>query len=150
MKVLLVDDNEDTRYLMAESLSSHGYQVLEAASGMEAIRACLETAEPPDVLLTDIQMPGMTGFQLADHLKANYSNLRVLYMSAGGYSTPVLPKDWVIKELITNPNGARLLLAGVVSVFGQGTEHLAGHVQKEHAPLQPNHWLEDGSLHRVD
>lgn len=122
MKILLADDYEDLRGLLSDTLRSQGYRVVEAADGAEALQACWDAADPPDVLITDIEMPGMDGFELADRLRSQYPALRVIYMSAGGYALPVLPKDWVTKVLIDAPRGVEALINEVDTVLGGGAE----------------------------
>jgi CheY-like chemotaxis protein len=59
LNVLVVDDEEDIRFLMAEILRSEGYRVTEAASAEEAEKAAL--IQTPDLVLMDIGMPGVDG-----------------------------------------------------------------------------------------
>ena len=113
MKILLVDDYKGFRCLMGEVLRSYGHQVVQAESGLDAIRAARELADPPDILLTDIEMPGMGGFELIDCLRTDYPTLRVLSMSSGGYDFPVLPKDHVVSVIVNNPFCIDILLAEV-------------------------------------
>jgi CheY-like chemotaxis protein len=62
-KILLVEDNEANRYLATFLLQSSGFHVVHAANGVEALaRAC---EERPDVILMDIQMPEMDGYEAA-------------------------------------------------------------------------------------
>jgi CheY-like chemotaxis protein len=63
MRVLLVEDDEDNRELMAEVLEGAGYQVLTAASGAAGLRALAEHSV--DVVVTDVGMPGMGGLEVA-------------------------------------------------------------------------------------
>jgi len=66
--VLAVDDNADSRFAVGSALASlQGVKVIEAASGEEALRQCLELA--PHLILLDVQMPGIDGFEVADHLR---------------------------------------------------------------------------------
>jgi PAS domain S-box-containing protein len=67
IRVLLVDDDVDTRVMMQTVLSQRGAQVTEASSAAEAL-ACVER-ETPDVLLSDIGMPGMDGYALIRELR---------------------------------------------------------------------------------
>ncbi len=66
--VLIIDDEIHIRRLIAQMLELIGYQVLEAASGPEALRLIEETR--PDVITCDIFMPGMTGFDVLEALKS--------------------------------------------------------------------------------
>lgn len=72
-KVLVVEDNEDNRALLVKVLSRQGYEVVEATSGEEA----LEIAErlPPDLVLMDLNLVGMSGFEATRRMKQN-SKLR--------------------------------------------------------------------------
>ncbi|WP_247738561.1 SpoIIE family protein phosphatase [Shimia sp. R9_2] len=60
-RVLLVDDSRVQRRILSLSLKRDGYDVIEAASGMEALEICRE--DPPDLILSDWMMPGMTGIE---------------------------------------------------------------------------------------
>lgn len=60
--ILVVDDSADMRGLLEDVLDSAGYGVVTAASGAAALRAMSETR--PDVVITDLLMPGMSGFSL--------------------------------------------------------------------------------------
>ena len=63
MRVLLIEDDEDNRELMAEVLEGAGYQVLTAASGTAGLRTLAEHSV--DVVVTDVGMPGMGGLEVA-------------------------------------------------------------------------------------
>ncbi|MBI4494384.1 MAG: response regulator [Chloroflexi bacterium] len=68
-RVLVVDDEEVNRELLDALLTPQGYQLAFAGDGVEALR-CVE-AEPPDVVLLDIMLPGMDGFAVCRALKAD-------------------------------------------------------------------------------
>jgi PAS domain S-box-containing protein len=92
--VLLVDDEELVRMSTADMLSDLGYSVVEAASGEEAVRL-ISSGERFDVLVTDHLMPGMTGTDLADTVRAAKPGMPVLLVS--GYAEhqgiePALPR----------------------------------------------------------
>ncbi|MFF5288024.1 response regulator [Paractinoplanes globisporus] len=68
-RVVVVDDHEPFRALVRELLQSAGYEVVgEAGDGEQAVGAC--TRLRPDVVLLDVQLPGMDGFAVADRLAA--------------------------------------------------------------------------------
>ncbi len=107
-KILLVDDYEDVRQLGQAMLEAHGYAIVTAASGEEALQL-LEQHADVDLLFSDVIMPGgMTGLQLADEARRQRPGLPVLL--ATGYmeqlpdarhpAFPVLPKPYRESELL--------------------------------------------------
>jgi CheY-like chemotaxis protein len=82
--VLIIDDEIHIRRLIAQMLELAGYQVLEAASGPEALRLIEETR--PDVITCDIFMPGMTGFDVLEALKSepDTAEIPVIMLTALG------------------------------------------------------------------
>ena len=86
--ILLVDDEETVRRFSARVLSKHGFDVLSASSGHDALDAAGGRGSHIDLLMTDVMMPGMNGCQLAEILLARQPSLRILFMS--GYAKDVL------------------------------------------------------------
>ena len=82
--ILLVEDEAVVRGLARRILEQAGYSVVEASRGDEALRFCAEHAAELDLLLTDVVMPEMSGKQLADQLKSQYPELKMVFMS--GYT----------------------------------------------------------------
>ncbi len=82
--ILLVEDEPAVRMLTHKLLERSGYTVLEAASGVEALRVAELNYAEIDLLLTDVVMPGMSGRELADRLVGTCPELRVLFMT--GYT----------------------------------------------------------------
>jgi signal transduction histidine kinase len=66
--ILVVDDMEDNRLVLREGLIDHGYEVIEASSGAEALRLIHD--DPPDVILLDLMMPEMDGFEVCERVRA--------------------------------------------------------------------------------
>jgi CheY-like chemotaxis protein len=81
--VLLVEDLDILREMIREFLESLGFDVLEAASAAEAIHAAQSHLGTIDLLLTDMEMPGMSGQDLAPKIAALKPGIHILYMSAG-------------------------------------------------------------------
>ncbi|HXF91322.1 MAG TPA: ATP-binding protein [Nitrospiraceae bacterium] len=86
--ILLVEDEAMVRTLAREALSGHGYRVLEAANGRQAMQLVKAYQGPLHLLLSDVIMPGMNGPELAQQLKALRPDMKTLYMSA--YADEVL------------------------------------------------------------
>jgi two-component system, cell cycle sensor histidine kinase and response regulator CckA len=84
--VLVVEDEPGVRTLVCEVLRRHGYTVLAAANGDEAVTRCTQHPGRIDLLVTDVVMPVMSGRQLADRLVEQNAAMKVLYMS--GYVNP--------------------------------------------------------------
>jgi CheY-like chemotaxis protein len=91
--ILLVEDEPMLRELVREILLSYEYHVLEAGSGVEALRVWDECNENINLLLTDMVMPeGMTGSELATQLKKRKPDLKVIFTS--GYSPEILGREF--------------------------------------------------------
>jgi CheY-like chemotaxis protein len=87
-RVLVVEDDPAVREIARELLEAVGYRVQVAPDGQEALALCARAGEPPQLLLTDVVLPGVTGPQLAENLTAAYAGLRVLFIS--GYAADAL------------------------------------------------------------
>lgn len=66
-KILIVEDNDDSRELAVKVLKNKGYQTIEAADGEAAVEKAI--AEKPDLILLDISIPKMDGYEVAKKLK---------------------------------------------------------------------------------
>jgi two-component system cell cycle response regulator DivK len=67
-KVLIVEDNEDNRELVVKVLRNKGYEMVQAADGEEALEKAV--AERPDLILLDISLPKLDGYEVAKRLKS--------------------------------------------------------------------------------
>ena len=94
-RVLLADDDAAMRDLVCRSLSADGHAVAVAHDGQEALDLAHSAAEPFDILVTDVQMPGVDGIALANQMLELNPGLKVVLMSglqsemerAGGLKT---------------------------------------------------------------
>lgn len=82
--VLLIEDNEQNRYLTTFLLERHGYFVISAPDGMSGIElACIKT---PDIILLDIQLPTMDGYDVAQALRARARLRKVPIVAVTSYA----------------------------------------------------------------
>jgi len=88
--VLVVEDEPMLLLVVAETLRDAGYQVLEANGGEAALKL-LDQNPSIELLMTDIKMPGINGYQVAERSLALRPNLKVLFMT--GYAQDPIPKQ---------------------------------------------------------
>lgn len=88
-RVLIAEDEPDIRNLVVFSLQYAGYEVIEALNGEEAIK--LAAREQPDLILLDVRMPKMNGYEACSVLKAQESTRKipVVFLSARGQETEI-------------------------------------------------------------
>jgi two-component system cell cycle sensor histidine kinase/response regulator CckA len=104
--ILIVEDDEQVRSYAAEALTRHGYTVIEADGGAEALRV-LEREPSVDLIITDVMMPGITGGELAEEAASLRPELKVLYVS--GYNGSAIARAGVVivegNEFLQKPFG---------------------------------------------
>jgi CheY-like chemotaxis protein len=92
IRILVVDDERPILDSLREIIVSAGYNVFSASSSEEALAKSSEFS--PDVLLTDVLIPGTNGFELALQIKKSYPNCRLLFFS-GQATTAQLATDYI-------------------------------------------------------
>ena len=108
-KIWIADDDEAIRVVLEESLSSNGYKTTSFSSADELVQN-LEN-DQPDLIITDVQMPGMLGYDLLKHITNNYEDLPVIVMTAfadmqaavesfGGGAFEYIPKPFDLEDAI--------------------------------------------------
>lgn len=79
LTVLVVEDDENLSEIMAETLRVAGYEVQTAHDGLHGISSCMDCL--PDVVLTDIQMPGLNGIEMMRCIRAINPGVKAIYIS---------------------------------------------------------------------
>ncbi len=92
--ILLVEDEEGVRNLVASMLRDQGYRVYEADNGAHALEVFAQVGDEVELLLTDVIMPKMSGRELAQRLVAESPGLKVVYMS--GYTDDIVAREGVV------------------------------------------------------
>src|SRR4051812_27818275 len=118
-KILIVDDNELNRYIRSEILTRGGYEVFQAASGREALSLCVQNR--PDLVLLDIHLPDINGFEVCRRIKTNpdTASMMVMQISASAVELrdAVTGLDGGADDFLIEPTEPELLLAKVRSML---------------------------------
>jgi CheY-like chemotaxis protein len=114
--VLLVDDDQRVRETIRMMLERAGHRVVEAESAEDAINQ-FNTMESVDLLVSDLQMPGLSGLELFDRLVERLPSLRVLFIS--GAASPADLRTITRKgALLEKPFSAKMLATKVHEILG--------------------------------
>jgi len=123
-RIMVVDDEAHIQHVVSLKLRNAGYEVMTASDGEEALE--LITQNLPDLVITDLQMPYMTGLELCQALKKNAAtaNIPALMLTARGYAlAPGEIERTNIRQVMTKPFSPRQVLEVVESVLtGKGIE----------------------------
>ncbi len=85
-KIVLIEDNEDARRTLMAALSMDGHEVFEAADGNAGIRTVAEVN--PDVAVVDVGLPGLSGYQVAEKLRAQHGDDGMVLIALTGFGQP--------------------------------------------------------------
>jgi len=94
--ILVVEDDDAVRQLICETLGAHGYAVLEASSGEQALLVAQTRRGPIDLLLTDVVLTGIGGPEVAQRLSEQRPNTKILYMS--GYTDQAIVHHGILAQ----------------------------------------------------
>jgi CheY-like chemotaxis protein len=85
-RILIVEDNDDSREMLREWLEMSGHEVSEAADGTSGLEVLLK--ERPDVALIDVGLPGIDGYEMARRVRAALGKERMILIALTGYGSP--------------------------------------------------------------
>lgn len=120
-RILIVDDNPDSSTIMRSILEPRGYAVTVADRGATALD--LVQKDPPDLVLLDVMMPEMSGFEVLQRLKgdSNTGRLPVILVTAKTQDEDLVSGyQYGADYYITKPFTAKQLLYGIDLVLGKG------------------------------
>ncbi len=122
-RVLAVDDEPHILKLIAFSLRTHGFEVLEASDGLSAI--AVAEAEHPDLILLDVMMPALDGYEACRRIKANpdTADIPIFMLTAKTQAAEhQIGFDAGARDYITKPFTPKDLVATVEQFFAEQTE----------------------------
>jgi CheY-like chemotaxis protein len=119
-KVLVADDEIHIVHVVTIKLRNNGYEVISAENGADAFTLACE--EKPDIIVTDFQMPGMTGVELVRKLRQNETtkDIPVIMLTARGFAVEDKEKEELeISELLSKPFSPKELLRSIEDILYQ-------------------------------
>jgi two-component system alkaline phosphatase synthesis response regulator PhoP len=119
-KVLVADDEIHIVHVVTIKLRNNGYEVISAENGDDAFKLACE--EKPDIIVTDFQMPGMTGVELVRKLRQNETtkDIPVIMLTARGFAVEDKEKEELeISELLSKPFSPKELLRSIEDILYQ-------------------------------
>ena len=122
-KILIAEDEPDIRELVAFMLRFAGYEVVAASNGEEAVQAA--TRDVPDLVLMDVRMPRMTGYDACKLMKANPTlhDVPVVFLSAKGQESEIQSgleagaEEYLLKPF--SPDELTNRVRAILSKFGK-------------------------------
>lgn len=113
-RILVVEDQEDNRIILRDLFKAAGYQYIEAVDGEAGVAAAL--SEHPDLILMDIQLPGLDGYEAARRIKADPAISSIPLIAVTSYALSgdeVKALNAGCNDYVTKPFSPRALLAKV-------------------------------------
>ena len=120
--ILLVDDDPVVRAVASRLLRRSDYSVLEASGGMEALQILRQQEQAVDLMLTDILMPDLNGWELSELVRAEFPAVRILYMS--GFADEEIVRSRALSEsnFLPKPFGFESLTRAVQNLLRSGSQ----------------------------
>ncbi len=113
-RVLVIEDQEDNRRIVRDLLGSAGYELIEAVTGDEGV--AFAEQHRPDLILMDIQLPGLDGYEAARRIKANPALQKIPIIAVTSYALSgddVKAREAGCDAYVTKPFSPRALLAKI-------------------------------------
>ena len=116
-RILVVDDDPSTRFVLRLILEKEGYEIIEAPHG-EAALDVIRSDPLPDVVMTDLMMPIMGGLELIQRLRAEprTASIRIVVVSSNPEAARSLKASGLVDAIIGKPFDAAILAGGIRAV----------------------------------
>jgi len=113
-RILVIEDQEDNRQIVRDLVTASGYELIEATTGEEGLEVA--SRERPDLILMDIQLPGIDGYEVTRRIKANPKLSKIPIIAVTSYALSGDDKKAFAAgcdSYVTKPYSPRLLLAKI-------------------------------------
>jgi len=118
-RILVIEDQEDNRRILRDLLTSVGYEIIEAETGEDGVARA--ESERPDLILMDIQLPGLDGYEATRRIKAQPDLNKIPIIAVTSYALSgdeVKAREAGCDAYVTKPFSPRALLAKVREYLG--------------------------------
>jgi CheY-like chemotaxis protein len=117
--ILLIDDDDEFRSMLVESLGQANYEVSEARDGREGIRSYRN--HPCDLIITDLIMPEKEGLETIKELRRNYPGVKIIAISGGSRHGPFdylkMARLFGARQVLAKPFSRQEMLAAITQVL---------------------------------
>jgi two-component system cell cycle response regulator DivK len=113
-RILVIEDQEDNRRIVRDLLTSVGYELIEAVTGQEGV--AMAESQRPDLILMDIQLPGLDGYEATRRIKAKPELRQIPIIAVTSYALSgdeVKAREAGCDDYVTKPFSPRALLAKI-------------------------------------
>ena len=116
MKILIAEDDDNTREALREVLDGEGFEVVAATNGTDALK--LFNKEKPDFVCLDVMMPGMTGYEVCKQIRKKDDKVPILFLTAKSEEVDtVLGLEIGADDYMTKPFGVKEVLARIRAIL---------------------------------
>lgn len=118
-KILVVDDEPDILYTVGQMLEMSGYEVIRAKDGSECLDKMSELETDPDLIILDIMMPNVSGWDVAAKIKENpkWKDIPIVFLTAKGDTMSVGMGGLAAVDYITKPFDIKDLVVRVKKIL---------------------------------
>lgn len=118
-KIMVVDDEPDILFTVGQMLEMSGYEVIKAADGKECLQKLNESTAIPDLILLDIMMPDVSGWDVAAKIKENpkWNSIPIVFLTAKGDTMSIGMGGMAAEDYIVKPFDVKDLIVRVNKIL---------------------------------
>jgi DNA-binding response OmpR family regulator len=120
-KIMVVDDEPDILTTVGQMLEMSGFEVIRAADGKECIKKLNESTTNPDLILLDIMMPDVSGWDVAANIKENpdWRSIPIVFLTAKGDTMSIGMGGMASEDYIVKPFDIKDLIIRIQKILGK-------------------------------
>jgi DNA-binding response OmpR family regulator len=118
-KIMVVDDEPDILTTVGQMLEMNGYEVIRVADGKECIKKLTESTTNPDLIVLDIMMPEVSGWDVAAKIKENpkWNNIPIVFLTAKGDAMSIGMGGMASEDYIVKPFDVKDLIIRIKKIL---------------------------------